>query len=97
MTGPEFAYPEQDDRETGAEYYARVHAMGLPYPWERDKAVPPGPITVTHEWAVSDEHGGPWPMPGERAARQAVAERQGNILHKRPRWVAVGDWEDVPQ
>lgn len=102
MTGPEFVYPEQGDRETDAEYYARVRAMGLPYPWERDKAVPPGPITVTHEWSLRHPR-----APGalvdlaftgtsEADARAMHARRPDYILVRRTRWVAVSDWEDVP-
>lgn len=102
MTGPEFVYPEQGERETSAEYWARVRAMGLPYPWEWDKAVPPGPITVTHEWSLRDPgiHGvGPVDLDStltETQARARVARRPGYTLIRRIKWFAVGEWEEVP-
>lgn len=96
MTGPEFVYPEQTDRETGAAYFARVRARGLPYPWERDKAVPPGPITVAHEWAAlavgatPNEHTG-W-VASEDSAR-AMYGQTPVIIWRRTRWTAVSGWE----
>jgi hypothetical protein len=97
MTGPEFVYPEQTDRETGAQYWARVRAMGLPYEWERDKAVPPGPITVDYEWWTRDAVGMGWQAADEAQARQRLIDEPAQVtLHRRPRWVAFGDWEDVP-
>lgn len=102
MSGPQFVYPEQGDHETGAQYWARVRAMGLPYLWERDKAVPPGPITVTHEWSLRDPNSdlGPLLEGNFVASREDVdLMREAHpeyIRVRRTRWVAVSGWEDVP-
>lgn len=90
-----FAYPEQGDHETGAEYYARVRAMGLPYPWETEKVCPPGPIEVTYEWSTRDSHGVGWLAATEYEARERLMTAPSYTLHRRTRWVALGDWEDV--
>lgn len=98
MTGPQFVYPEQRDDETGAAYSDRLRAMGLPYEWERDKAVPPGPITVTYEWAAlrvgttpSDTTG--W-VTSEDSAR-AMYGKTPVTIWRRARWTAVGEWEQA--
>jgi hypothetical protein len=102
MTAPQFTYPEQGDRETGAHYWARVHAMGLPYPWERDKAVPPGPITVTHEWSLRDPYSAQGALvdlaftTDECVANVMADQRPDYQLVRRTRWTAVSDWEDAP-
>jgi hypothetical protein len=98
MTGPEFVYPEQTDRETGAEYFARVHAMGLPYPWERDKAVPPGPITVAYEWAALAVGATPNEHTGWMDSEDSVRAMYGAVsvtIWRRKRWTAVGGWEQA--
>lgn len=98
MTGPGFVYPAQSDRETGAEYYARVHAMGLPYPWERDKAVPPGPITVTHEWTALPVGKTPNEYTGWVSSEDFARTMHGTTpvtIWRRTRWTAVGPWQGV--
>lgn len=101
-TGPQFVYPEQRDDETGAQYWARVRAMGLPYEWERDKAVPPGPITVTHEWSLRDPYSSQGAMvdlaftTDECEANMMADQRPDYQLVRRTRWTAVGEWEDAP-
>jgi hypothetical protein len=102
MTGPEFACPVQGDHETDAEYWARVRAMGLPYLGEWGKTVPPGPITVTHEWSLRDPNSdlGPLLEGNFVASREDVGLMRDAhpeyILVRRTRWVAVSEWEDVP-
>ena len=99
---PEFIYPNELPGETGAQYWARVRAMGLPYKWETDKATPPGPITVVTEWSIRHEGDANGPITelmyvgGDEAdARSVYARYPDYILVKRTRWISVGEWEDV--
>lgn len=92
---PAFTYPEQGEREPGNVYWQRVRAAGMPEPWEADKANPPGPITVEYEWSTRDSAGVGWLAKDEETARFRLEHSPSYTLHRRVRWVAVGDWEDV--
>lgn len=92
---PVFAYPEPGDHETGADYNERLRRMGFPYPWEADKARPPGPITVETEWSTRDPGGAGQLAKSEQQARDRLAQRPGHTLHARTVWRAASDWRQV--
>lgn len=92
---PAFDYPEPHDHETGADYNERLRRMGYPFPWEKDKASPPGPITVGFEWSTRDPGGLGQDAGNEEQARARLAQRPGHTLHKRLVWRAASEWEAV--
>lgn len=60
--------------------------------------IPPGPITVTHEWATDGDNGW-WPADSEEHARARLVtgRHPQQTVHRRTRWVSVGDWEEAPR
>lgn len=59
------------------------------------QANPPGPITVDYQWSTRDSAGVGWLAKDEETARLRLEHSPSYTLHRRVRWVAVGDWEDV--
>jgi hypothetical protein len=95
-----FVYPERQDNEPENVYWQRVCDMGIPFPWETDKAIPPGPIAVTHEWSLRSPDGSGDPLPGmsqENARKLQDYLHPNHTLVRRVCWVAVGGWEDAEQ
>lgn len=88
-------YPTPEEDETGAAYWERVRQLGLPFPWEADRSLPPGEIEVTTEWANKDTATGHyWPY-DEATVRRTAASVSGCTIVRRTVWRSAGPWEEV--
>lgn len=56
-----------------------------------------GPVTVDWQWSTRDASGMGWLAADEAEARGRFANQVAipTTLHRRRRWVAAGDWEEV--
>ena len=87
-----FPAPEED--ESGAEYWDRIRQLDRPFPWEADKSLPPGRITVSEEWATQDLNGHRWVCKDEEQAHN-IAIGTGSIAVRRVRWMSIGEWQET--
>jgi hypothetical protein len=88
-------YPAPEKDETGAEYWERVRQLGLPFPWEADRSLPPGEVKVIEEWANKDSStGNYWPC-DEAAVKRTAAKVASCTVMRRIRWESAGPWEEV--
>lgn len=87
-------YPAPDESETGVDYWERVRHLGLPFPWEHDKSLPPGEVQVIEEWANKDSLGRIWPY-DEVTVKRVAADTAGCSILRRIRWESIGSWEEV--
>jgi hypothetical protein len=87
-----FPAPEED--EPGAEYWERIRQLDRPFPWETDKSLPPGRITVSEEWATRDLNGHHWMCTDEEQAHN-IALSTGSVAVRRVRWMSVGEWQEA--
>jgi hypothetical protein len=88
------SFPSPMDEESGAEYWERVRQLDRPFPWETDKSLPPGPVTISEEWATRDFQGEHW-MSGDEEQARNVAVATGSTAVRRLRWVSVGPWQEA--
>lgn len=88
-------YPAPDEGETGVDYWERIRQLGLPFPWERDKSLPPGEIQITEQWGnrVSDTMF-VWACQDEDEARR-VSEVTGSEIVRKMFWTSASEWEEM--
>lgn len=87
-------YPAPEEDETGAAYWERVRNLGLPFPWEADRSLPPGEIKISKEWANKDQYGIYWPY-DEATVRRIAINVEGCTIVCRTVWRLVSPWEEV--
>jgi hypothetical protein len=87
-----FPAPEED--EPGAEYWDRIRQLDRPFPWDTDKSLPPGRITVSEEWATRDKNGHHW-MCTDKEQAHDIALSTGSVAVRRVRWISIGEWQEA--
>lgn len=88
-------FPAPEEGESAVDYWGRVQQqLGLPAPWERSQALPPGEVEITQQWATKDHLDNNWLCANEVEARR-IAKATGTVVTRRIRWESAGLWEEV--
>jgi hypothetical protein len=96
-----FKYPSYDPDEDRAQYWARVHAMGLPMPWqELDTVQFPGRIEAVTEWGTTEDIEDPeatWKALDKTQAIKRQRAHPHSVVVSRQVWKSFGPWGASPK